>query len=112
MQEENISRVLVEDKGLKGIISLKDVAFASPSSNQTRRIDEPKGRDLRVLPFTVEEVMKTDIKKVSPKESAAKAAKIMLGEDIGSLVVTDSKNNVQGIITKTDIARFLSKSTS
>lgn len=112
MQEEGISRVLVEDNTLQGIISLKDVAFASPGTHPTKRIlksEKTGDREVHILPFTVQDVMKTEVKTISSKDSAANAAKIMLKEKIGSLVVTNQDNQIEGIITKTDITKYLSK---
>lgn len=117
MQEEEISRILVVEDGLKGILSMKDVAFVSPSKHPTRLIfakpsKKPAERAVRIMPYTVEEIMRTEVHKISPVTAASKAAKLMLEKGIGSLVVVDSRGNIKGMLTKTDITRYLSNTIS
>ena len=50
----------------------------------------------------VGEMMKTDIKSVTPDDSVEKAAKIMRDDNIGSVVVKID-SNVKGIVTTSDI---------
>ncbi|MCD4740723.1 CBS domain-containing protein [archaeon] len=115
MQEEGISRIIVVEDGLQGIISLKDVALTSAKDKPTKLIftkdSRPGEREVRMLPFTVEEIMKTEVHKIRPSMAATKAAKIMLEKKIGSLVVVDSKGKIQGMLTKTDFAKHLLSTT-
>jgi len=115
MREEGIGRILVVEDGLKGILTMKDVAFVSPKAHPTRLLfkkpgSEPTEREYHIMPFTVEDVMRTDVEKISTEAAASKAAKTMMTKGIGSLVVVDEKGAIAGMITKTDIAKYLSKS--
>jgi CBS domain-containing protein len=53
---------------------------------------------------TVADVMSVDPRTVSPQTVVREAAKIMLGEDIGSVPVVDQDGMLVGIITDRDIA--------
>ncbi|MGM0446491.1 MAG: site-2 protease family protein [Bacillota bacterium] len=50
----------------------------------------------------VEDIMSTDIKKISPDQDVNKALQILLEEDIGRLMVME-EDKLVGIITRTDI---------
>lgn len=110
MQEEGVNRLVVVDDNLLGIISMKDVVFASPKMRPIRRIIEEKppraGRDVQILPLTVSEVMRTNVYTISPTADATKAGKLMLEKNIGSLVVVEG-SDIKGMFTKTDVARYL-----
>ncbi|EHP87075.1 CBS domain-containing protein [Methanotorris formicicus] len=57
--------------------------------------------------FKVKDVMTPESKlvTVSPKTSAADVQKIMWKNDIGRILVVDDKNNLLGIVTKSDLLR-------
>jgi CBS domain-containing protein len=52
-------------------------------------------------------VMSSGIVSVNPDTSVAAAAEILLGKNIGSLVVVDGDNQLQGILTSTDFVRIV-----
>ncbi|WP_436935301.1 CBS domain-containing protein [Halovenus marina] len=52
-------------------------------------------------------VMSSGIVSVSPDTSVAAAAEILLEKNIGSLVVVDDDNQLQGILTSTDFVRIV-----
>lgn len=73
-----------------GIVSDRDLKAVGPRSKHKR----------------VGEVMTRDVLTVRPEEPAAKAARLMLDNKLGSLPVVDSQSTLIGIITETDLVRF------
>jgi CBS domain-containing protein len=55
-------------------------------------------------------VMSTDLQTVGPDTLVEDAAQLMLGEDIGSVLVVDESNGLLGILTTTDFVRIVAKS--
>lgn len=55
-------------------------------------------------------VMSTDLQTVGPDTLVEDAAQLMLGEGIGSVLVVDDSNGVEGILTTTDFVRIVAKS--
>lgn len=58
----------------------------------------------------VARVMSTDIETVRPETPVEDAAKVMLAEEIGSLVVADETGHLAGILTTTDFVDIVAKS--
>lgn len=57
----------------------------------------------------VARVMSTDVYTISPDTLVEDAATTMLDEEIGSVVVVDEQNRLQGILTTTDFVRIVSE---
>ncbi|WP_458189043.1 CBS domain-containing protein [Haladaptatus sp. NG-WS-4] len=55
-------------------------------------------------------VMTSDPHTVSPETLVEDAAQLMLDHEIGSLLVVDDENELQGILTTTDFVSIVSKS--
>lgn len=55
------------------------------------------------LTSSVKDVMRKNIVAISEKDSIKKAAQVMKNNDIGSVIILDSRKTVKGIVTKTDI---------
>ena len=51
------------------------------------------------------DIMRTPVITITPIKTIREAARIMVENDIGSLVVTDDSGRLIGVITKTDILR-------
>ena len=97
--DEKKSRLLVtENDKITGLVTEKDLGFFLLTDNTERKLEE--------IPLS--EIVK---KIISVDENAGldQCANIMLKNGIGSLVVT-SHNNVVGILTKTDLVRYFTKS--
>lgn len=94
--KKKISRVLVYKDRPLGIITEKDIV--NVFSRERREIDAVKAN----------EIMKPNVIAVLPDEKPEMAAKIMVSKNISSLPVV-SKNEVLGIITKTDLAEYFSE---
>ena len=55
-------------------------------------------------------VMSTDLQTVGPDTLVEDAAQLMLGERIGSVLVVDESNRLEGILTTTDFVSIVAKS--
>lgn len=96
--EEKKSRILVTKNGIvSGLVSEKDLGFFLLNDDSQRRLDE--------IPLS--HIFKTIIS-VDEKTNLNQCAQIMLKNGIGSLVIT-SNDDVVGILTKTDLVRYFTK---
>lgn len=96
--EEKKSRILVTKNGvISGLVSEKDLGFFLLTDESQRKLNE--------IPLS--HIYKKIIS-VDEKTTLKECAKIMLINGIGSLVVT-SNNEVVGILTKTDLVRYFTK---
>ena len=99
--KNNISRLLVtENDKITGLVTEKDLGYFLLTDNTERKLDE--------IPLS--EIVKKIIY-VDEKIGFEQCAETMLKNEIGSLVVT-SKNDVVGILTKTDLVRYFAKTYS
>jgi len=57
----------------------------------------------------VARLMTPDVKTVSPDTLVEDAAQVMLTEGIGSIVVVDDANRLEGILTTTDFVRIVAE---
>ncbi|WP_227378459.1 CBS domain-containing protein [Haladaptatus halobius] len=57
----------------------------------------------------VGQLMSTTLYTVSPTTVVEEAAQMMLANDIGSVIVVDSDNRLQGILTTTDFVRVVAE---
>ena len=55
-------------------------------------------------------VMSTDLRAVGPDTLVEDAAELMLEEGVGSVLVVDESNEVEGILTTTDFVSIVAKS--
>ena len=101
MRERKVRRLPILDaKGkLIGIVSEKDLVYASPSPATTLSIYEMQYLLSRI---TVREVMTTDVITINEDAALEEAARIMIDHRIGGLPVMRGAELV-GIITETDI---------
>lgn len=105
LREKNVRRMPVLDAegGLVGIVSEKDLLYASPSPATSLSIYELHYM-LSHLP--VSEVMTKDVITVSPETPIEEAARIMSDHKIGGLPVVEGER-LAGIITETDVFAVL-----
>jgi CBS domain-containing protein len=99
--DEKKSRLLVtENDKITGLVTEKDLGFFLLTDKSERKLDE--------IPLS--EIV---VKIISIDENAGlnQCANIMLKNGIGS-VVTTSHDNINGILTKTDLVRYFTKSHS
>jgi acetoin utilization protein AcuB len=105
MRQSQVRRLPVLDAGgkLVGIVSEKDLLYASPSPATSLSIYEMHYMLSRLL---VSELMVTDVITVTPDVPVEEAARIMADHKIGGLPVMDGDKLV-GIITETDVFTVL-----
>ena len=94
---------VLEDEGLVGVVSQRDVFSARMSS--TMGVGE-KGQRGFLHTILVKEVMRHPVTTVGPATLVSDAASIMIGQSIGCLPVVNDGDLV-GILTKTDLLRCL-----
>lgn len=105
MRQHNVRRlpILNKKRKLVGIISEKDLLYASPSPATSLSVYEI-GYLLSKL--KVEEIMTKQVVTVSPDAPLEEAARIMADGKIGGLPVVDGDHLV-GIITETDVFKTI-----
>jgi len=93
MQEKSLHHLPVvnSDGEMSGMAAERDLLIAA-----TRYLQSP---------VEVGDVMHRGVVAVTPETSAAKAARLMLGQRIGSLPVVNAAGHVLGIVTETDILK-------
>jgi len=93
MQERSLHHLPVVDSDgeISGMAAERDLLIAA-----TRYLQSP---------VEVGDVMHRGVVAVTPETSAAKAARLMLGQRIGSLPVVNAAGQVVGILTETDILK-------
>lgn len=101
MRQNQVRRlpVLDENGNMVGIVSEKDLLYASPSPATSLSIYEMHDRLTRLK---VTELMTADVITVSPDMPLEEAARIMADNKLGGLPVLD-EGRLVGIITETDI---------
>ncbi|MEM3833637.1 MAG: CBS domain-containing protein [Thermoprotei archaeon] len=99
MMRYNISRlVVVEDKKPVGMVSQRDLLSA------ISRLDSDfEGRNLDEI--LIKDIASRDLKTLDTNASIKDACKLMNGQNIGSVVLTDKDKNLAGIFTKTDAVK-------
>ncbi len=105
MRQHNVRRlpILNKKRKLVGIVSEKDLLYASPSPATSLSVCEV-GYLLSKL--KVEEIMTKKVITVSPDAPLEEAARIMADSKIGGLPVMDGDQLI-GIITETDIFKTI-----
>ncbi|MFQ5970144.1 MAG: CBS domain-containing protein, partial [Nitrososphaerales archaeon] len=95
MLRYNISRIVIaKDNKPVGIITEKDIVRFLHRDAAIRRLSEVR----------LEQVMCTNLVTVDEESDLNACAKLMLDKEISSLIVVDSKGNLKGIFTKSDLA--------
>jgi len=104
MRREKISRLPVVDRNgrLVGIVSEKDLIYASPSRASTLDVYE---MNFLLSKLTVETVMTKKVITIDGDTPVEDAARIMVDNDIGGLPVMKG-NTLVGIITESDIFKM------
>jgi len=101
MRENQVRRlpVLDDEGGMVGIVSEKDLLYASPSPATSLSIYE---LHYMLTHLKVSELMTAEVRSVAPDVPLEEAARIMADNKLGGLPVMESGRLV-GIITETDI---------
>lgn len=105
MIDNDIARLVVVDSGLiMGIITAKDMA--KTIIDFKKRVPE-KYQHSQIRNLFVQEVMSQTIETTTKDASITDVAKIMVEKEFSGMPVSDDKNKVHGIVSKTDILRYI-----
>ncbi len=106
MRDHDFRRLPVVDKfgKLAGIVSERDLLYASPSPASTLSVWE---MNYLLSKITVEKVMTTNVITTTADTPLEHAAYILAQHKFGGLPVVDDEDHPIGIITETDIFRAL-----
>ena len=95
---------VVSGKKLIGLISASDVlgisveGFGSDDRSMDAYLDHQ---------FSIEEIMKTDLRTLTPKSSVADAAETLSEGTFHAAPVIDDAGELVGLVTSTDLIRYL-----
>lgn len=106
IMEKNHIRHLPVTSGekLEGIISLTDIHRISFGGN----FGQEESVDASIFEMlTVAQVMKNNPKTVTPETPIRDVAEMLSQEEFHALPVSDNEGNLQGIVTTTDLMKFL-----
>jgi len=104
MQREKIHRLpVLQGQTLVGIVSEKDLLYATPSPATTLNVYEMNNL---LSKLKVESVMTKTVLTVEPSTLVEDAARKLVDNDIGGLPVVENKKLV-GIVTESDLFRLL-----
>lgn len=105
MKHEKVSRLPVLDKErhLVGIITEKDILYASPSPATSLSIHEMA---YLLSKLTVAKLMQKKVVTIDKNTTVEEAARTMVDQDLSCLPVIEN-NKLIGIITKTDMFKIL-----
>jgi len=118
MEENRIGRIIViKDNEPVGIITSENISFAQLEDPETgvplekiyfvKRASEEKKKVALVSMLTAGDIMTEDLITLKEDVDAAEAANIMLNKKISGIPILDEKNQLAGIITKTDIIKAI-----
>lgn len=96
MRQKNIHHLVVtHGSELKGVVSERDLGGS--------KLPKSLGR------WTVEDLMTSPVVTVTSRTQVRRAAALMKGRSIGSLIVTSANGKVAGIVTVSDLLDLLAK---
>lgn len=106
MEWAHVRHVPVVDREgrVVGIVSHRDLLKASIASVSTRVANLERDQHLWTIP--VENVMRKDVRTISPDATVQEAARIMRGEKISCLPVV-AQDKLVGILTEYDLLRIV-----
>lgn len=103
--ESSIQHVpIVEGKKLVGLISYTDLMKLNVVINGA---DKHTIDSIIDQQFTIQDVMVTDLTTLADTDTVRQASKILAESDFHSLPVLDKQKQIVGIVTMTDLIRYL-----
>ncbi|MCK9547189.1 MAG: CBS and ACT domain-containing protein [Sphaerochaeta sp.] len=105
MKQEKVHRlpVLDKDKKLVGIITEKDILYATPSPASSLSIHEMA---YLLSKLTVKKLMSRNVVTITKDTTVEEAARMMVDQDLSSLPVLDGEKLI-GIVSKSDMFKIL-----
>lgn len=105
MKQEKVHRlpVLDKEKRLVGIITEKDILYATPSPASSLSIHEMA---YLLSKLTVKKLMSKNVVSITKDTTVEEAARMMVDQDLSSLPVLEG-NKLIGIVTKSDMFKIL-----
>ncbi|MDD4574635.1 MAG: CBS domain-containing protein [Sphaerochaeta sp.] len=105
MKQEKVHRlpVLDKDKRLVGLITEKDILFASPSPASSLSIHEMA---YLLSKLTVKKLMSKNVVTISKDTTVEEAARMMVDQDLSCLPVLEGEKLI-GIVSKSDMFKIL-----
>jgi acetoin utilization protein AcuB len=105
LREHKINALPVMEKGsMVGIVTDRDLKKASPSDATTLDMHELL---FLISKIKVRDLMRAPVHTISPDYTVEEAAAILLEKKFSGLPVVDEKNQVVGIITRSDLFRVI-----
>ncbi len=106
MKREKVHRlpVLDKDKNLVGVISEKDILYATPSPASSLSIHEMA---YLLSKLTVRKLMTKNPITITRDTTVEEAARLMVDQDLSCLPVVDEGGKLIGIVSKSDMFRIL-----
>jgi len=103
--DEDLGRLLVMDEGcIEGIITAKDIACSMISF---RKVVPDKYQSARIRNLLVEDIMTQNVHTIPESATIADASTMMVSEECSGIPVVDNTGSAKGMITKTDIMKFI-----
>jgi len=103
--DEDLGRLLVMGEGgIEGIITAKDIACSMISF---RKVVPDKYQPARIRNLLVEDIMTQNVHTIPESATIADASTMMVSEECSGIPVVDNTGSVKGMITKTDIMKFI-----
>ena len=106
MRREKVHRlpVLDKNKNLVGVITEKDVLYASPSPATSLSIHEMA---YLLSKLKVKDLMTRDVVTITEDTTVEEAARLMVDQDLSCLPVINASGKLVGIVSKSDMFRIL-----
>ena len=106
MKREKVHRlpVLDKNKNLVGVITEKDVLYASPSPATSLSIHEMA---YLLSKLKVKDLMTKDVVTITEDTTVEEAARLMVDQDLSCLPVVSATGKLVGIVSKSDMFRIL-----
>ena len=106
MKREKVHRlpVLDKNKNLVGVITEKDVLYASPSPATSLSIHEMA---YLLSKLKVKDLMTRDVVTITEDTTVEEAARLMVDQDLSCLPVINASGKLVGIVSKSDMFRIL-----
>jgi CBS domain-containing protein len=95
---------VVSGEELVGLISASDILGISVEGVGSDEMSMDAYLDHQ---FSIEKLMKTDLKTLPEKSTVADAAEVLSDGDIHAVPVVSESNKLIGLVTSTDLIRFL-----